>query len=256
VKRSAVVTGCGQGIGRAIAARLTMDDWVVVGLELDPKLAAKAERSLGLAGLVTADVSDPGSHAEAAALADDLAPLGGWVNNAGIVPETPLHDPDPAIVERTIAVNLLGTFWGCSAAVRTFLGRQQGGSIVSVSSIHGRRAVRPGTAVYDASKAGIDAITRFVAAAYGENGIRANAVAPGGVRTPLFERYAAAATEPEALEREAARSHPLARMAEPEEIASVVAFLLGEEASFVTGTSVSVDGGLAARVQPFPSGSG
>jgi NAD(P)-dependent dehydrogenase (short-subunit alcohol dehydrogenase family) len=254
--RSVVVTGCGQGIGRAVAARLIADGWVVVGLELDPALGAEAERSLGLAGLVTADVSELSSHAEAAALADRLAPLRGWVNNAGIVPETPLHDPDTAVVERTIAVNLLGTFWGCSAAVRTFLSRQEGGSIVSVSSVHGRRAVRPGTSAYDASKAGIDAITRFVASAYGASGIRANAVAPGGVRTPLFERYVAAVSEPEALEREAAESHPLGRMAQPEEIAAVVAFLLGDEASFVTGASISVDGGLAARLQPFPPGSG
>lgn len=108
MNRSVVVTGCGRGIGRSIAARLHADGWVVVGIERDadavPDLGAA-----GLAALVTGDVSEPSAHAEAVSRATAIAPLQGWVNNAGIVGETPMHDVNPELVERTVAVNLLGT---------------------------------------------------------------------------------------------------------------------------------------------------
>ena len=248
-RRSVVVTGCGRGIGRAIAERLVADGWEVIGIEQDPAAVAGL-RAAGLAAVVTGDVSVPATHAEAVTRAVGMAPLRGWVNNAGIVGETPMHDLDPELVERTVSVNLLGNFWGCSTAVREFVTRG-GGAIVNVSSIHATRAVRADTAAYDATKAGIEALTRYVAVAYGHRGIRANAIAPGGVRTELFEQYVAAADDPEAMERATAAAHPLGRIAEPHEIAAVASFLLGDESSFVTGAVICADGGVGACGQPF-----
>jgi NAD(P)-dependent dehydrogenase (short-subunit alcohol dehydrogenase family) len=250
VSRSVVVTGCGRGIGRSIAARLLVDGWTVVGIERDAAFVPQLQAA-GLAAVVTGDVSVPATHAEAVSRAVAIAPLLGWVNNAGIVGETPLHNVDPQLVERTIAVNLLGSFWGCSAAVRAFVAGGNGGSIVNVSSIHGQRAVRANTAAYDASKAGIDALTRYVGVAYGHRGIRANAIAPAGVRTELFDEYVAVAADPETLERDTAAAHPLGRIAEPREIAAVASFLLSDESSFVTGAVLCADGGAGACAQPF-----
>jgi NAD(P)-dependent dehydrogenase (short-subunit alcohol dehydrogenase family) len=251
MKRSAVVTGCAQGIGRSVVERLVDDGWVVVGIDLDEGLAVDAGRSLGLASVVVGDVDRPESHAEAATAAAAVAPLRGWVNNAGIVPETSLHDPDVDVVRRTVSVNLLGTYWGCAAAVRAFLGHRHGGSIVNLSSIHAARAVRPGTAAYDASKAGVEALTRHVAVAYASREIRANSVAPAGVRTPTFDEFVARSTDPEAVVRATTAAHPLGRLAEPGEVAAVVAFLLGDESSYVSGATLSVDGAVSACAMPF-----
>jgi NAD(P)-dependent dehydrogenase (short-subunit alcohol dehydrogenase family) len=135
--------------------------------------------------------------------------------------------------------------------VRTFVAQRSGGAIVNVSSVHGRAAYS-GAVAYDISKAGVDALTRYIAVEYGPVGIRANAIAPGGVRTPLFERVVAAADDPERAEADAIRDHPLRRVAEPREIASVAAFLLSDEASFVSGQSLAVDGALTARCCTFP----
>lgn len=247
-----VVTGCGQGIGRATFERLLGDGYRVLGVELDDGLANDAQTGAGSqAQVLTGDVADREVHGRAADEARSLGRLCGWVNNAAIQPRTNLHDPVPHDVERLLSVNLMGYYWGCSAAVRAMLAQGASGSIVNISSVHSR-AGYSNDAAYDVSKGGVDALTRYVAVEYGPLGIRCNAVAPGGVRTPLFERLVASADDPEQTERDAIAPHPLRRIAEPHEIASVIAFLLSEEASFVTGQSIAADGGLSARCCDFP----
>jgi NAD(P)-dependent dehydrogenase (short-subunit alcohol dehydrogenase family) len=249
--RSAVVTGCGQGIGRAILERLRDDGYFVVGIEQLEHLAADARGELGDGGaVVCGDVSDRAVLEEAAELACANSQIDAWVNNAAIMLATNLHAPVVDDVNRVINVNLLACYWGCSTAVRAYLKQRSRGAIVSISSVHGRVAYS-NAAAYDVSKAGVDALTRYVATEYGPVGIRANAIAPGGVRTPLFERFVAESADPERTEREAAYSHPLRRVAEPREIAAVASFLLSDEASFVSGQSIAVDGGLTARCLDF-----
>jgi NAD(P)-dependent dehydrogenase (short-subunit alcohol dehydrogenase family) len=249
--RSAVVTGCGQGIGRAILERLRDDGYFVVGIEQLEGLARDARDALGSRGaVVQGDVVDRKVLEEAADLARVSADLGAWVNNAAIMPATNLHAPVAEDVARVLDVNLMGCYWGCSTAVRAYLAQRSPGAIVSISSVHGRVAYSNAVA-YDVSKAGIDALTRYVATEYGPVGIRANAIAPGGVRTPLFERWVAESDDPERVEREAAHSHPLRRVAEPREIAAVASFLLSDESSFVSGQSLAADGGLTARCIDF-----
>ena len=245
------MTGCGQGIGRAILERLRGDGYFVVGIEQVKALAADAREALGSRGAVVhGDVADRAVLEEAAGQARAIADLGAWVNNAAIMPATNLHAPVVEDVTRVLDVNLLGCYWGCSTAVLAYLAQQTPGAIVSISSVHGRVAYSNAVA-YDVSKAGVDALTRYVATEYGPVGIRANAIAPGGVRTPLFEKFVADSDDPERVEGEAAYSHPLRRIAEPREIAAVASFLLSEEASFVSGQSLAVDGGLTARCVDF-----
>ncbi|MFJ6428386.1 SDR family NAD(P)-dependent oxidoreductase [Microbacterium maritypicum] len=243
VNRSVVVTGSGKGIGRAIAERLTADGWIVVGLERSPG-SGTVEDGI-VAEVVLGDAADRATHERAAAAARARAPLAGWVNNAGITKRTPLHDLDEATVREVLDINGFGYIWGCSTAVSAFVDQGVPGAIVNIGSIHGRASFTD-HAAYEFTKGGIDALTRSVAVSYGALGIRANTVAPGGVRTPHLEAQIARAADPEAEERALAEGPPMGRIARAEEVASVTAFLLSDEAPYLSGQSIAVDGAWTA----------
>jgi NAD(P)-dependent dehydrogenase (short-subunit alcohol dehydrogenase family) len=250
MSKSAVVTGCGQGIGRAIFERLLADGYATVGVEQNEPTAEEARKLAGARGdVLLGDVANRDVLSAAAQRARTLAPVSAWVNNAAIDTPSNLHAPNPAEVQRLFDVNLFGCYWGCAVAIEAFLPHRSG-AIVNISSVHGR-ASYSNAAAYDASKGAIDALTRYVAVEYGPVGIRANAVAPGAVRTPMAQKLIDSASDPKAAEHDMAWRHPLRRIAEPREIAAVVAFLLSEEASFLSGQSIPVDGGLTARCWDF-----
>jgi len=251
--KSAVVTGVGSGIGRSILSKLVADKYFVVGIENNSKLANSAANEFGNSALIlNEDLCNEGVFAKAAEEASKKAPLTSWVNNAGIALGGNLHNPNPIEVQRLFEVNLMGVYWGCSTAIKSFIKNRIAGSIVNISSIHGRSAFN-GWAAYDAAKGGVDALTRYICVEYGPLGIRANAIAPGAIRTEMLSKVISESEDPAKTELDMAIIHALERLGEPSEIAEVAAFLLSEKASFLTGQSIAVDGGATARCYRYDS---
>jgi NAD(P)-dependent dehydrogenase (short-subunit alcohol dehydrogenase family) len=249
---SLVVTGAANGIGREVARLAVGAGFEVVAVDRDEGALVDAVSVIG--GSLEAVVGDVGewdTHVRAAERAEAAAPLRGWVNNAGIEVVGSAHEVTPADIDSGLRVLQLGAMYGCAAAVRSMM--QHGrGSIVNVSSIQGIAAF-PRAFVYQAAKAAVIMISRGVAVDYGALGIRCNAVCPGTVETPMTLASIARAgrTAEEGLSEEG-RLAPLGRVAQAVEIADVILFLLSERASYVTGSTVVVDGGATARCFAYP----
>jgi NAD(P)-dependent dehydrogenase (short-subunit alcohol dehydrogenase family) len=250
--QSVVVTGAGRGIGLATCERLLQADVFVVGVEVRAELEASLRATLGERGeVVVGDVTDRAILARATAVAQAHGALRGWVNNAAINEDAIFHEITEDAYERIRRVDLDAYVWGCQEALRAFLASKTPGAIVNVSSVHGRVAFSR-SPIYDIAKAGIDALTRYIGVEYGPLGIRCNGVAPGAVDTPLSREGASSAEELVARRATAASQPPLRRMAEAREIASVIAFLLSDGASYVNGETVAVDGALTSACMQFP----
>lgn len=242
--RTAIVTGGAEGIGLGIARKLAECGAEVLVTDLQGEKAAAAASSMPRASAVVMDVAreddwDRLLRHDVASRCDIL------VNNAGVnLGPHPLDSYPFDEWQRTLAVNLDGTFLGCRFAVRAM--SKRGGNIINISSAAGKRA-SPAMPAYVASKAAVSALTRSVARWCGERklNIRCNAVSPGSVETPMVNRLRSAHPDPVAARAQARAMHPIGFVGEPDDIASAVVFLVSDEARFITGAELAVDGGLA-----------
>ena len=248
---SCVVTGAAMGAGKAIAARVLADGGCVVGLDRDAGALSATAAELGdRFAPLHGDVGDWAAHERAADEAERHGPLRGWVNNAGIDIQGGAHEVTPEEIDRGLRVLQLGAMYGTAVAVRRMLAGRSG-SIVNVSSIQGTHAF-PRYFVYGAAKAALIMISRGVAVDYGPFGIRCNAVLPGTIDTPMTHSVLPPDMSREEAIRREGELHPLGRVAQPEEVAETVAFLLSERASFVSGVALPVDGAASARCYAYP----
>ena len=246
IVRVAVVTAGGAGIGASTAAALTASGWAVVAVDVDAGALDALAAAGSCAATVVGDVTSDDVLVEARRKAEGLGRLAGWVNNAGVNQRRRIDLVEPEIVRRIVDVDLMATFRGSQLAVQSFLASGTAGTIVNVSSIHGRFAF-PGCAVYDMCKGGVEALTRYLAVEYGPLGIRANTVAPGAVRTDSVEEFIAGSPDPARTRWESENLAPLGRMAEPGEVAEVIVFLMAPTGSAISGQVIAVDGGSSAR---------
>ena len=238
---TAIVTGGGSGIGRAIAHRFAAEGAGVVVADLVAERAEAVAGELDRAHAVHADVTSADDVERLVRQATDaLGRVDVLVNNAGFGDADDLLEIDEEAWDREVAINLKAAFL-CSRAVLPGMIERGSGVIVNIASVNGMAFFA--NEAYSAAKAGMINLTRSMAVRYGRHGIRANAIAPGTIRTPLWQERIE--KEPAIFER-LVRWYPLGRVGEPDDVARAAVFLASDDAAWITGEVLRVDGGLLA----------
>ena len=235
-----VVTGASSGIGLAVAER-----FVAAGAQV--MTGSRREAAIAGTRWVRTDVAEAAqADALVAAAAEVFGRVDVVVNNAGVQVEKTVADTTDEDFEHVMGVNVRGVFNMCRAAVRQMRTQPDGGVIVNVGSISGTVSDH-GMAVYNASKAAVHGFTRSIAVDHGAEGIRCNAVLPGWIATAMADSSFEGAADPAAARTAAVERHPVGRLGRPEDVAALVLWLARDEASFVSGSLFTIDGGLTAQ---------
>jgi 3-oxoacyl-[acyl-carrier protein] reductase/meso-butanediol dehydrogenase/(S,S)-butanediol dehydrogenase/diacetyl reductase len=251
-----IVTGAAQGIGRGIATRAARAGAAVSILDTDDdaatETAARVRETGSDAAVLETDVADREAVEDAVAAAvDELGPVDGLVNNAGVQRSIPVLETDPADLEFHYEVNTNGVVYCSQAVARRLIDAGRGGAIVNVASTAAERPF-PGQGPYAASKAAAVALTTVMAKEWGDHDITVNAINPGTVDTPMVQQWleenaARTGRTEEAVLGDALDLHTLDRMGQPEEIGDVAVLLLSAEGEWITGEAINVDGGYTSE---------
>ena len=238
----ALITGAGTGIGKATTERMSADGaHVIAGIIRDEERTVASDFTQRILDVRLQSDWD-------AALADCREQFGGidiLVNNAGLLIEGTAEETSDATWDKIFDVNLKGLFRGCRAVIPQ-MRQRGGGAIVNLASIDALSGAI-GHLAYSASKGGVTALTRSLATDHAVDNIRVNAVCPGTITTPMVEKMFKDTGDINAARNASIAKHPLGRLASAGEVASVIVFLCSNDASFITGQSVSVDGGRSIR---------
>jgi 2-keto-3-deoxy-L-fuconate dehydrogenase len=240
-----MVTGSGAGIGRAAAVELARRGYRIAVTDVDGAAGKATEAMLDDAAAFIMDVRDPASVGRAVA---DVVAWGTGidvlVNNAGPGSTQTIVDTPPDVWDEVFAVNVSGIY-NCCRSVLPGMIERGGGVIVNVASVAGLIGL-PNRAAYCASKGAVVSLTKAMAVAHVRQGVRVNCVCPGTVDSPWVKRLLAQADDPDDAHAALVARQPIGRLGTPQEVASAIAYLASDEAAFVTGTALVVDGGLMA----------
>lgn len=258
-KKVAVVTGAGQGIGRAVALRLAKDGFRIGSLDFNGTSAQETVKLIEAAGgEALAVVVDVANREQVFAAVDQIAKKFGridvMINNAGLGPTTPIEDITPELYHKVFDVNVGGTYWGIQAALKHFKKRVPAkpgdivGKIINASSQAGQVG-NPDLAVYGATKFAVRGITQTAAKDLAKFGVTVNAYCPGIVRTPMMEGIAQKVADEngQTLEwglKQWAKNVTLGRISESEDVAACVSYLAGPDSDYMTGQALIIDGGM------------
>jgi NAD(P)-dependent dehydrogenase (short-subunit alcohol dehydrogenase family) len=243
----AIVTGGGSGIGRATAERFAQEGAKIMVADYNAEMGQETVEAIKAAGgratFVAVDVSDSAQVQQMVRVALEVYDgIDILFNNAGVLLDGTVLDTDEEAWNRLMSINLTGVYL-CSRAVLPHMIRRGGGAIVNVSSSTGAQDVAGNIAAYVTSKGGVTLLTKAMAVDHARDNVRVNAIAPGPTDTPMLRN----AMTPEGLEQFAA-TFPMKRLGRPEELAAAALFLASDEASFVTGAVLPVDGGQTSQV--------
>lgn len=249
--RVALVTGAGSGIGRATALRLAQEGAKVAVVDWNAVTGAETVQMIHTQGcdgtFIEADISKvPETERIVRETGAHYGQLNILVNNAAVMLEKTAVDTTEEDWERIAGVNLRGTFFCAKHAILQFRQQGNGGNIVNMASVNSFFA-EGGIAAYCLTKGGIAQFTRALAMDHSGEGIRVNAICPGWIETPMNAKFFALGPH---IKEQAARLHAIGHIGQPEDVANAVLYLVSDEASFVTGSMLTVDGGFSAGLAP------
>jgi NAD(P)-dependent dehydrogenase (short-subunit alcohol dehydrogenase family) len=247
--QTVVVTGGAMGIGAAIVDRFARDGASVAILDVDSQGARREERLRSEGASVRFYRCDVGNEEQVRESIEEaaraLGPIRILVNNAGVNSYFDATEMTSADWDGVFAVDLKGA-WHCSKHALPFMQAAGGGSVINIASIHAFMTLK-GMFPYAAAKSGLLGLTRSLALDYAAHAIRVNAICPGWIRSHLVEEWLARQPDPAAAEASVLSVHPLGRIGTPADIANLACFLASDEATFITGSTMLIDGGLSAR---------